>query len=81
MTPFTNALPINRLNLAIGESKEIAVLYINPIEERFTRVVQRYERLSETTYHYKNLWSDFESTIEVDTDGLVTNYPKLFNRL
>lgn len=81
VTPFTNALPINRLRLEIGESKELAVLYINPIEERFSRVVQRYERLSATTYHYKNLWSDFESTIEVDSEGLVTTYPKLFNRL
>lgn len=81
VTPFTNALPINRLKLEVGQAKELAVLYINPIEERFSRVVQRYERLSENTYHYKNLWSDFESTIEVDAAGLVTRYPGLFQKI
>lgn len=78
LTPFTNTLPINRLNMAIGESKIIPVLYINPLEENFTLVQQEYTKLSENTYHYKNIWSDFEATITLDAEGFVTEYPGLF---
>lgn len=78
VTPFTNTLPISRLKLEIGESISIPVLYINPLEEQFTLVQQAYTKLAENTYHYRNIWSDFEATITVDADGFVVEYPGLF---
>ncbi|MDR2221360.1 MAG: putative glycolipid-binding domain-containing protein [Flavobacteriaceae bacterium] len=81
VTPFTNTLPINRLKLDIGESAEIDVLYLNPVEDKRVMVKQQYTKLGEHSYHYKNLWSDFEATIEVDAEGIITSYPKLFARL
>ncbi|WP_410881340.1 putative glycolipid-binding domain-containing protein [Myroides sp. DW712] len=81
VTPFTNTLPINRLKLEIGETKTIQVLYINPLEGNFTLVHQEYTKLTPDTYQYKNSWSDFEATIQVDEQGLVRDYPGLFKRL
>lgn len=81
VTPFTNTLPINRLKLEVGEQKEISVLYINPLEERFTPLIQQYERVSEDTYLYRNLGTEFESEIIVDKNGFVLEYPKLYQRI
>ncbi|MDR0229934.1 MAG: putative glycolipid-binding domain-containing protein [Flavobacteriaceae bacterium] len=81
VTPFTNTLPINRLKLGNLESESIDVLYINPIEDKRLLVKQQYTKQAENSYYYKNLWSDFDATIEVDTEGIVTNYPKLFKQL
>lgn len=80
-TPYTNTLPINRLKLEIGESKEINVLYINPLEERITLVMQRYKRLSDFTYFYENLWNDFKATIIVDEDGIVQEYSGMYKAI
>ncbi|WP_158210825.1 putative glycolipid-binding domain-containing protein [Myroides phaeus] len=80
-TPYTNTLPINRLKLVIGESKELSVLYINPLEERIALVMQRYKRLSEDTYYYENLWNDFKATITVDEDGIVKDYSDMYKAI
>jgi uncharacterized protein len=79
-TPFTNTLPIRRLNLEIGQSAEIQVLYVNCPEIRFETTRQRYERLSELEYRFTSLDVDFTAVITVDADGLVTDYPELFER-
>lgn len=81
ITPYTNSLPINRLKMEVGESKDIKVLYINPIEERVALVMQRYTRLTENTYHYENLWNDFKATIIVEENGLVTDYPEMYKAI
>ena len=36
VTPFTNTLPIRRLNLDVGQSAEILMLYIDVTEHLFT---------------------------------------------
>lgn len=80
-TAFSNALLINRLKLEIGESKEVSVLYISPFEERIALMVQRYERLSEDTYYYENLWNDLKVTITIDEDGIVTDYSGIYKAI
>jgi hypothetical protein len=80
LTPFTNTLPINRLNMAEGEQRQIRVIYIDLLEQKVTPVDQKYTRLSAGTYHYENVPNDFEATIEVDEWGLVVDYPELFIR-
>ncbi|HTF82362.1 MAG TPA: putative glycolipid-binding domain-containing protein [Cytophagales bacterium] len=80
LTPFTNSLPINRLNMTVGEAHVIKVLYFDVLEGAITTVNQKYTRTSQNTYHYENIPCDFEATIEVDASGLVTDYPFLFVR-
>lgn len=80
LTPFTNTLPIRRLKLAIGETREISVLYLDILADNFRMLRQKYHRISEFEYKYENVPNDFEAVITVDEDGLVVDYPELFVR-
>ena len=81
LTPFTNSLPINRLNLPTGTSKEIDVIYINLPASECKPVKQRYTNLGNGFYKYESLDSGFISTIEVDENGYVINYPGIWQRV
>lgn len=84
-TPFTNTLPIRRLNLSIGESTEIAVAYVATADLVLRSERQRYTRLSasrdEGTYRYEGLTTGYTTELRVDVDGLVLDYPGLFRRV
>lgn len=80
LTPFTNSLPINRLNLIQNQRQEIRVIYLDVLEQQMNPVWQQYTRLSDTIYHYQNIPNNFEANIEVDESGLVVDYPTLFIR-
>ncbi|GAB3337042.1 putative glycolipid-binding domain-containing protein [Larkinella ripae] len=80
LTPFTNTLPIRRLNLRPGQTQEIRVLYCDLLEWQLKPVRQLYTCLSETEYQYENVPNDFEATIQVDEFKLVVDYPQLFVR-
>lgn len=80
VTPFTNTLPIRRLNLPGNQSQEIKVIYCDLLAQAIKPVRQQYTCLSPTQYHYQNIPNDFEATIEVDEAGLVVDYPTLFVR-
>ena len=82
VTPFTNTLPIRRLNLRKGESREILAVYIQLPNLAITTDRQRYTCLERSQrYRYESVDSDFTRDIEVDAHGLVTNYPDLFRRV
>lgn len=82
LTPFTNTLPIRRLDLAAGQSADIAAAYILLPEHRVTIDPQRYTCIEpRRRYRYESLDSDFVRDITVDADGLVMTYPGLFRRL
>lgn len=81
LTPFTNTLPIRNLRLEIGEEREIDVIYMEILENTVRPVRQKYPRNSENGYRYQNVPNDFEADIRVDTLGLVTLYPTLFDRI
>ena len=82
ITPFTNTLPIRRLNLQQGQSQEILAVYIQLPSIVVATDRQRYTCLkSERRYLYESVDSDFTREIEVDARGLVTSYPGLFRRL
>jgi uncharacterized protein len=82
ITPFTNTLPIRRLNLALHESKEISVVYFSVPELSFSKMDQRYTFLLQEkdfrVYKYESLNSGFTSDIKVDANGLVIDYPGIF---
>lgn len=80
LTPFTNSLPINRMQLKANDSKQIDVIYLDLLGREIKRVKQRYMRLSPSEYHYENVPNDFEAVIMVDESGLVLDYPELFVR-
>ncbi len=81
LTPFTNTLPIRRLNLGAGQSADLHMVYI--VLPAFTVTVdpQRYVCLEKLRrYRYESLDSDFMREVEVDSDGLVVTYPDLYRR-
>ena len=84
-TPFTNTLPIRRLDLAPGESADVSVAYFDGSELQPWPEPQRYTCLEKNDrgglYRYLNLDSGFTADLPVDADGLVTDYPGLFKRV
>jgi uncharacterized protein len=81
-TPFTNSLPIRRLELARGERRPIRVAYIAAPELEPTRVEQAYTCIEPgREYRYEGLFRKFAANLPVDEDGLVIDYPTLFRRL
>lgn len=81
VTPFTNSLPVKRLKLNINEQQLIKVFYINLPDEKLQVMEQRYTKLSDTEYLYQNVGSHFEAVISLDKNGLVVNYPGIFERI
>ena len=81
ITPFTNTLPIRRLDLAVDDEADIVTAYVSFPDLEVTADPQRYTRLDEDLYLYESLDSDFEREITVDASGIVTEYPGLFERL
>jgi len=81
-SPFTNTLPIRRLDLAEGETAEITTLYVRFPDLELSLDRQRYtclERLKR--YRYEAADGSFEAEVEVDQQGLVTEYQGLFRRV
>lgn len=80
-TPFTNTLPIRRLDLEAGQSETIRVVYVRFPELEVEINRQRYTCIEpRRRYRYESVDSDFTREIEVDQDGLVVTYPGLFRR-
>jgi hypothetical protein len=84
-TPFTNTLPIRRLDLEPGESAEITVAYFDGAELQPWPEPQRYTCLEKGSggglYRFLSLDGGFTADLPVDGDGLVLDYPGLFKRV
>jgi uncharacterized protein len=72
VTPATNALPIRRLALAIGEAAEVTAAWIRVPAATTEPLVQRYERTGTHTWRYTA--GAFDATLEVDDVGLPVSY-------
>ncbi len=85
ISPFTNTVPIRRLNLKPDEAAEINAIFI-PLPSLEPRVVrQRYTCLEPLgplggAFRYENLETGFDVELKVDGDGLVKDYPEVFRR-
>jgi hypothetical protein len=75
----TNTLPIRRLGLAIGESRDLHMAWVRFPELQVVRSEQTYTRLADRTYRYRN--GTFEADLEVDDLGLVVVYPGYCERI
>jgi hypothetical protein len=84
-TPFTNTLPLRRLRLQPGQAEEITAVYVAVAPSlSFRPVRQRYTRLpndgSTHRYLYESLESGFKRELLVDPNGLVIDYPGIWQR-
>ena len=83
-TPFTNTLPIRRLELEPGQSEELTVTYVRVPELLVGPERQRYGCLEAQTdgglYRLEALPSGFTAELPVGAEGLVIDYPGLFRR-
>ena len=87
ITPATNTLPIKRLRLRDGDSRDITVAYV-PLPDQVDgdflpeRAEQRYTCLvSGQRYKYEGLFRAFTAELEIDEFGLVLDYPETFRRV
>ncbi len=78
ISPLTNTLPINRLQLKNAEEAEIKVICIDLLKEEVKAVRQKYKKVSSDEYRFENVPNDFKAIIKVNPHGFVTDYPPLF---
>ena len=78
---LTNAFPVHRLGLEIGEEADAPAAYVRVSDLRVERLEQRYMRLDDDgrreRYCYTAPGFDFECTLLYDASGLVLDYPGL----
>ncbi|MGX1265474.1 hypothetical protein RKD55_003278 [Rossellomorea marisflavi] len=82
-TPFTNSLPINRMEWVQGRTVSMDVVYLSVPDLTFRKVNQHYTLLRESSGIREFLYQSptYESSIFVDRKGLVVDYPDLFLRI
>lgn len=80
-TPFTNTLPIRRLNIQVDQVEPISVVYFAIPSLDVTPEVQRYTGLPGGAYRFEGLSSNFTRDIEMDDEKLVTTYPDYFRQI
>lgn len=80
VSPATNTLPIRRLGLEVGESREVVAAWLRFPGLELEPLRQRYTRLSERRYRYESPAHDFTAEVEVDEMGLVVRYPPGWER-
>jgi uncharacterized protein len=76
---LTNAFPVHRLRLEIGEQAEAPAAYVRALDLRVERLEQRYLRLDDDRtrqrYRYSAPRFGFECVLSYDAHGLVVDYP------
>jgi hypothetical protein len=81
---FTNALPVHRLGLAVGEEADAPAAYIRARDLSVAVLEQRYVRLPDdgdkARFHYAAPAFDFEAELVYDESGLVIDYPGIATR-
>jgi uncharacterized protein len=76
---LTNALPVYRLGLEIGQQADAPAAYVRALDLSVERLEQHYLRLEDDgkgqRYHYIAPRFDFECELVYDEFGLVLQYP------
>jgi len=82
---FTNALPIHRLQLPIGDSADAPAAYLRAVNPFVERLEQRYERLPDEggrkRFDYAAAGFDFQEVLTYDESGLIVDYPGIALRV
>lgn len=81
---LTNAFPMNRLALAVGDRTVTSAAYVRATNLTVDRLEQTYARSEDDgerhTYDYSAPDFDFACTLSYDRTGLVLSYPGLATR-
>jgi hypothetical protein len=80
---FTNALPVHRLGLQVGEEVDAPAAYVRAVDLSVERLEQRYTRLDDEggqRYRYAAPRFDFECELVYDEFGLLLDYPGIATR-
>jgi uncharacterized protein len=77
----TNAFPVNRLELKVGESAQAPAAWVRVLDLTVEPLMQRYHRLEDdgraTHYGYEAPELEFSTELSYDAAGLVSDYPGL----
>jgi hypothetical protein len=79
-SPSTNTLPIRRLDLAVGQERAVTATWVRFPELTVEPLPQDYRRLAERRYRYSSAGGRFVAELDVDEQGLVTEYGKIWAR-
>lgn len=66
---------MRRLKLDVGARAAVRAAWLRFPEFSLEVAVQRYTRLSESTYLYENAHGLFKAELTVNADGFVVDYP------
>ncbi len=81
---LTNAFPVHRLALEVGEEAEAPAAYVRVGDLTVDRLEQRYARIDDAggrqRYRYSAPVYDFECELPYDEAGLVLEYPGIATR-
>ena len=81
-TPFTNSFPIWRTPMTKGQREAFRMAWIDGTALTVEAKSQAYTRLAERRYRFESLdGSGFQAELSLDEDGLVLDYPGLFQRV
>ncbi len=80
-TPATNILPLRRLALAPGASRDLTAVWLRFPGLAVEPLPQRYTLLGERLLRYESRDGSFTADLEVDELGLVVRYPPLWERV
>jgi hypothetical protein len=82
---FTNAFPVRRLRLDVGERADAPAVYVRALDLSVERLDQRYARLPDDGDHrrfdYESPAFDYRGELVYDEFGLVLSYPGLAVRV
>jgi uncharacterized protein len=82
---FTNALPVHRLALEVGQQADAPAAYVRALDLRVERLGQSYRRLEDdgehSHYDYVSPAFDFRAELVYDEFGLVLDYPGIAVRV
>jgi hypothetical protein len=81
---FTNALPVHRFGLEIGEEADAPAAYIRAVDLSVERLEQRYARIADAGGHQRYRYAAptfaFECELVYDESGLLLDYPGIATR-
>jgi uncharacterized protein len=81
----TNALPVNRMRLDVGEKVDAPAAYVRLPDLRVVRLDQTYRRIEDdgdrTRYEYEAPEFDTRCVLLYDSSGLVLEYPGIARRV
>jgi uncharacterized protein len=78
---FTNAFPVRRLALAVGQSADAPAAWVRAPGLEVERLEQRYLRLDGSRYDYAAPDLNFTAELVYDDFGLVLEYPGIATRV